>query len=809
MNRYLCIHGHFYQPPRENPWLEDVELQDSAYPYHDWNERISAECYAPNAASRILDSQERIIEIVNNYAKISFNFGPTLLSWMESHMPEAYRSILEMDRESRKRFSGHGSALAQAYNHLIMPLANRRDKHTQVLWGIRDFRHRFGRKPEGLWLPETAVDLETLDLLAEQGIKFTLLAPHQARRMRRIGDRSWKDVSGGRIDPKRPYLCRLPSGRSLVIFFYDGPISQDVAFGGLLTNGENFAKRLLSSFSEDMERPQLGHIATDGETYGHHHRYGDMALAFSLYYLESSHLARITIYAEYLEKYPATHEVEIFENTSWSCFHGVERWRNDCGCSSGMHPEWTQAWRASLREAMDWLRDMLAPLYEREMAFYVQDPWQVRDEFIGVVLDRSIPNVEKFFARHAVRELSREEKVKVLKLLEMQRHALLMQTSCGWFFDEISGIEPIQIIQYAARAMQLAREVSGVELEPAYLKILERAPSNVPTLKTGARVYEMFVKPAMVDLLRVGAHYAMSSMFVEYPKVTKIYCYTVDREIYDRVESGKQKVAIGRVRLRSDITWEERDLSFAVLHLGDHNLNGGVRELLGNEAFASMAREIKEAFLKGDIPEVVRLTDKHFDTHNYSLWHLFKHEQRKALSQILSFTAKEIEGFFQHIYDDHYPIMQAMNEMRVPLPKSLAIPMEYILNLNLRKLLESEELDIDRIERLIADVGRWSVELDKATLGFIATQRVNALIERLFQTPEDLHLLETVEAAIRTLDNLHLGLDVWKAQNIYFSIGKQQIFNGMRERVLRGDAAAEKWVKLFNNLGNYLHVRIL
>ncbi|MFH1486971.1 MAG: glycoside hydrolase, partial [Chloroflexota bacterium] len=325
MERFICIHGHFYQPPRENPWLEAIELQDSAHPFHDWNERINAECYAPNTASRILDAEGRIRKIANNYANISFNFGPTLLSWLEGKAPETYHAILAADRESQGAFSGHGSALAQVYNHIIMPLANRRDKHTQALWGIKDFEHRFGRSPEGMWLPETAVDLESMDVLAELGIRFTVLAPQQAGRVRPIGGRGWADVNGGRIDTTMAYQLLLPSGRKMNLFFYNGPVSHAVAFEGILANGEQFAQRIIGGFSGAQQSAPLVHIATDGETYGHHHKFGDMALSYALDRIKTGNLARITNYGEYLEKHPPTHQVEIIENTSWSCAHDVER----------------------------------------------------------------------------------------------------------------------------------------------------------------------------------------------------------------------------------------------------------------------------------------------------------------------------------------------------------------------------------------------------------------------------------------------------------------------------------------------------
>ena len=395
---YICIHNHFYQPPRENPWLEAIELQDSAYPYHDWNERVTAECYAPNSASRVLDNQDRIVEIVNNYSLISYDFGPTLLSWLEEFAPLVYQSVLSADQESRERHAGHGLAISQAYNHIIMPLANARDKRTQVIWGIRDFEHRFGRKPEGMWLPETAVDLETLDILAQQGIKFTILAPRQAKRVRKIGGRAWRDVDGERIDPTMAYRLRLPSRRAINLFFYDGPISRGVAFEGLLNNGERFAQRLLGAFSEERSWPELVHIATDGETYGHHHHHGEMALTYALEYIQSRQLADLTNYGEYLAQHPPIHDVEIIENTSWSCVHGVERWRSNCGCNAG-HPGWSQAWRGPLREALDWLRDSLAPRFEEKARGLLKDPWAARDDYISVVLDRSAASVNAFFAQ--------------------------------------------------------------------------------------------------------------------------------------------------------------------------------------------------------------------------------------------------------------------------------------------------------------------------------------------------------------------------------------------------------------------------
>jgi alpha-amylase/alpha-mannosidase (GH57 family) len=804
MSRYVCIHGHFYQPPRENPWLEEVELQDSASPYHDWNERLTAECYAPNTASRILDAERRIIDIENNYAKISFNFGPTLLSWMERQRPEVYEAIIKADQLSQQRFSGHGSAIAQVYNHMIMPLANTRDKRSQVIWGIRDFEHRFGRKPEGMWLAETAVDLETLEILAEHGIAFTILAPHQARRVRKLKEEEWSDVSGAKVDPRVPYQCQLLSGKIITLLFYDGPVSRDVAFGDLLKSGENFASRLVGIFSK-KEETQLAHIATDGESYGHHRRFGDMALAYALHHIESNNLAKITNYGEYLEKFPPVFEVEIFENTSWSCAHGVERWQSDCGCNTGTHPRWSQAWRAPLREAMDWLQDTLLNVYEKEMVPLVHDPWQARDDYIEVILDRSDRNLESFLSKHLNRELSRDERVKLLKLLEMQRHAMLTFTSCAWFFDEISGIEAVQVMQYASRALQLAKEVSGEDLEPHYLTILERAPSNVSEFKNGVEVWEVFVKPATIDLLRAGAHYAISSLFEEYPETIKISCYTARSEIYDLSEAGIQRLAVGKSRVASDITAEEREIGFAVLHLGDHNLIGGVREYLGDDPFSLMRQEIKKAFRKSDVPDIIRLMDKYFETHNYSLWHLFKDEQRKVLAQILDSTLKEVETSFRQIYERHYPVMQVMREMRIPLPKAFASAAELIIGTDIGQELQNEELDFEEIHKLVEETKKWSLELDKKNLGFVMSQKINSVMQEFSAEPNRVALLETIEHIFGVLGDLNLEMDLWEAQNIYFSMGKEH-YDAMEGKASEGDGAAQKWLEHFNRVGQSLHV---
>jgi alpha-amylase/alpha-mannosidase (GH57 family) len=814
LEKYICIHGHFYQPPRENPWLEAIEIQDSAYPYHDWNERVTAEAYAPNTASRILRDGNRIVRIVNNYARISFNFGPNLLAWMESHHPDTYRAILEADRASRGAFSGHGSAIAQPYNHMIMPLANHRDKHTQVLWGIRDFQHRFGRSPEGMWLPETAVDIQTLEVMAELGIKFTILAPYQASRERSIGSRIWNDVRGGRINPTRAYVQRLPSGRAINIFFYDGPISHAIAFERLLDNGEAFARRFLGAFARSQSEPQLVHVATDGETYGHHHRYGDMALAYAIHHIESNNLAQLTNYGEFLAKHPPEYEVEVIENTSWSCAHGVERWRSNCGCNAGGHPGWSQAWRSPLREALDWLRDTLASAYEDRARAYLKDPWAARNDYVEVVLDRSHESLGRFLERHAARPLSSTETVTALKLLEMQRHAMLMYASCGWFFDDISGLETVQVLQYAGRAIQLAQELFGEEsetrlLEMLFLQRLERAKSNLPEHADGRRIYEKLVKPAMVDLKKVTAHYAISSLFEEYEQRAKVHCYVIDRHDYLAFHFGRAKLAVGRAKVASEITTESADLSFGVLHFGDHTLNAGVREYQDEEAYKEMVREVTRVFNMGDFPGVLRLLDRHFGGSTYSLRSLFRDGERRVLEHIMKSTLAEAEAMYHQLYDRNYPLMRFLTDLGYPLPRAFLSDAEFILNTELRRALSSPTLATEpaTIMGLLEDARLWKVQLDSEGLRYLLKQTLEDMMGEFASSCDDVARLRNMVAAVSVARSMPFDVDMWKVQNLYYQV-LQSAYPRFQERAREGDEAAQEWVSLFVSLGQRLSIQV-
>ena len=806
MDRYLVVHGHFYQPPRENPWLEAIELQDSAYPYHDWNERVNAECYSTNASSRILDGRGRIVEIVNNYSRISYNFGPTLLAWLEEKDPDTYAAIVDADSESARTF-GRGSAMAQPYNHMIMPLASPRDQRTQLVWGLRDFERRFGRTAEGVWLPETAVDLRTLELLAEQGIRFTVLAPHQAARTRAPGAKEWVDVSGARIDPRHPYVQNLPSGRSIAIFFYDGPASRAIAFEGLLRNGERFAHRLTGLFHGEARNAQLVHVATDGETYGHHHRHGEMALAYALRWIDTHGAAKLTNYAAFLERFPPAHEVEIVEDTAWSCAHGVERWRSDCGCSTGGQPGWHQRWRAPLRAALDWLRDRLEPEYERLAGELLHDPWAARDDYIEVILDRSDASVDAFFARHGRNSLGPAERVRALELLEMQRHAMLMFTSCGWFFNDLAGIETVQVLQYAGRAVQLATRLVSDDIEAQFLQRLEEAQSNLPTQGNGRQIFERYVRPAIVDLRKVGAHFAVNSLFDPQLEQKRTYCYLVETLRYDSYDAARARLALGQVRVSSRITHETSPvLSFGVLHLGDHNLNGGIGELK-DEGYAGIREEASRAFERADLPTVIRILDRFFPTSTYSIKSLFGEEQRRVLDRILDTTLVEAESVYRRLYERHAPLMRFLADLDQPLPSAFQMAAEFYLNTSLIRVFSEDDLDLERASVLLEEARTSGVELDASGLSYALGETLRWLAEWVYQHPTDLPLLRKLDAVVGLAASLPFEVNLWKAQNIYYEM-LRSVYPDFRERAEAGDAEARAWEETFLPLGEKLAVAV-
>ena len=843
--RYVCIHGHFYQPPRENPWLETVEVQDSAAPYHDWNDRITAECYAPNGASRIQNKQDEIVRITNNYARMSFNFGPTLLSWLSDKAPRTYRMILDADKASVQHYHGHGSALAQVYNHIIMPLASRRDAITQIRWGIADFEHRFGRRPEGMWLAETAVNRDVLDLMAAEGIKFTILAPHQCYSIRKLPTEPgapgqaaispdlglipteaaeaastpdngqlpthepWTATPNATVDTTRPYRVPLDEGRSIAVFFYNGPASRAIAFEGLLNSGEDFAKRLLADLDPQPASPQLSHVATDGESYGHHHRHGEMALSFAMHSIEDGGQAKLTNYAEFLALYPPEYEAEVAEDTSWSCAHGVERWRSNCGCNGGK-AGWNQEWRAPLREALDLLRDSTAPLAETLAATLLKDLWAARDAYIDIVLDRSPASTDLFFDTHATHPLTEDERITALELLELERHTQLMYTSCGWFFDEISGIETIQIIAYAGRVLQLAAKLfgaPGIALEPAFLEILVRAQSNVPEVGNGAEAYKRYVTNMRIGLEQVGAHYAISSIFRNYPEDGVLFCFDLHRDSHESFTSGRGKVALGRARIKSRITEEAEEICFAVLHLGDQNLSAAVRRYSASNpedvaAFTTFSNDIRVAIRKANLPEVIRLIDRFFGTLAYSLTSLFADEQHRILRTILDRTLAEMEDSLRKIYEDHASLLRFLTESGMAAPSALAIAANFAINASLRRAIEADDFDPNEIETLLARATTDQVTLDTQVLSFAAGQRMKWAMVKLESATDQNRApetaLQTALTIARALHNMPFEVNLWQAQNIWNDLYRRTDKNYL----------SEEWAAGFHKLGEALNISV-
>lgn len=801
--KYICIHGHFYQPPRENAWLEAVEIQDSAHPYHDWNQRITEECYSANAFSRILDEEGRIARIVNNYEKMSFNFGPTLLTWMKENSPETHEAILKADAKSQTHFGGHGSAMAQAYNHMIMPLANRRDKYTQVFWGIRDFQHRFGRKPEGMWLPETGVDLETLEIMAELGILFTVLSPYQAAGIREKGKKEWEDVRGGTIDPKRAYTQKLPNGTEIALFFYDGPISQAVAFEYLLEDGEKFARRLVKGF-EDRDEPQLLHIATDGESYGHHSPFGDMALAYAMKYIEDENLAKLTNYGQYLEKYPPSHEVDIVENTSWSCVHGVERWRSDCGC--GETEVQNQKWRQPLRDALDQLRDNAADVYAKELGQIFHDPWKARNGYIDIILDRSPKNLHRFIEHHAKESTSPADSVWILKLLEMQRHAMLMYTSCGWFFNDLSRIETVQIIQYAGRLLQLCAEMFSENFASPFLEKMAEAKSNIPAHGNGKQIYEKWIKPAVVDLRSVASHYAISTIFEYFPDRSSVFCYNVRRLSYYGAEAGTARLATGRVEIISEITLESAVLQFAVLYVGDHNLSCGIRENRYDKDAEELTPFLLDHFERAEFTEILRSFDRYFQNSIYSLNSLLRDGQRKIINLILESKVKDALTVYHRLYQQNIPLMRFLKGSSTPCPSALYNAGKIALNGDLKNQFSQETLDHETISELLKEAELAGISIDADALEYTIRKNIEAKGIEFGENPYRLGLLSQINNSVKLVYKLPFDVNLRNLQSIFYEVAQRKsAYQPEKKADHKADA---DWIDIFKRVCGKLNIRM-
>ncbi|MBW4545492.1 MAG: DUF3536 domain-containing protein [Symplocastrum torsivum CPER-KK1] len=782
---YVTVHGHFYQPPRENPYLDTIERQPSATPFHDWNERIHHECYRPNAFARVLNERGEVVGIVNNYEYLSFNIGPTLMSWLERYDVEVYQRILEADRKSAERLNGHGNAIAQVYNHIIMPLANERDKYTQIRWGKEDFRSRFGRDPEGMWLAETAVDYATLEALVAEEIKFIILAPSQAERCRPLPNddqpvTQWLEVGGSQIDPTRPYRCFLADGKYIDIFFYDGPISRDMGFNDVLSYSPHFLGRLGQAVRGDHRPAQLISVATDGETFGHHKGGTEKCLAYAFTQEIPNRGWTVTNFAHYLSINPPTWEVVLKPVTAWSCAHGVERWQEDCGCGGG--GAWNQKWRRPLRDALDWLRDRLAKVYEETGRQLFRDPWAARDEYIKVMRDRSPANVESFLDRHRNHKLSPAEQIDALRLLEMQRHALLMYTSCGWFFEELSRPEGVQILRYASHALELAGDVAGVQLEKGFLRRLALAPSNVDFFKTGLEVYRQLVVSAQISFKQVAAHYAISSLFTSYPQQQRLYCYEAHQLDYQLQRMGSLTLAVGQLRLVSEITWESSHLVFAVLHLGGWDFHCCIQPFAGRRAYSKLKEKVFEALKQASAAHAILAMNQMFGDQSFSLQNLFAEERHRIMGLLSQETLTRLDQLYTQVYRDNYGVLMAFHRDELSVPQELQVAAEIALSnrcLCSLRSLEQETSDPQMVFSHLAELEAIATEAQHLRCQLKipeARQTLEQMILRsLWQVlhdanPDTLKFdIYRIERLIELGNQLHLGLCLDRCQELYFS----------------------------------------
>jgi alpha-amylase/alpha-mannosidase (GH57 family) len=780
---FVTIHGHFYQPPRENAWLEAIETEESAHPFHDWNERITFECYRPNGWARIIDGKGKILHILNNYSSISFNFGPTLLSWLEQKVPSVYQRVIQADREGLKRF-GHGNAMAQVYNHIIMPLANGRDRETQVVWGIADFEKRFHRRPEAMWLPETAANYLTLLDLVKHGMKYLILSPFQALRVRPFGGKKWTDVSHGKVDSTQPYRCFIKdrSGKKLFeqfidIFFYDGMISREVSFGDLLRDGSLFCDQLVKAYQPEKKKPQLIHIATDGETYGHHKKFGDMALAYSLEDGLSSRGFEVINYGAFLKRFPPVLEVEIDEGpkgegTSWSCSHGVGRWKEDCGCSTGAKPGWNQKWRKPLREALDLLRDEVGIIFEREGEKVFKDVWAARNGYIEVILDRSPERIKDFFERYGVSSLSREGRVKGLKLLEMERHALLMYTSCGWFFADLSGLETVQILHYAARVIQLAEELSGQKIEEEFIKKLSEGKSNLTEMGDGSQIYEHLVKPRSMTLDKVVNHFAISSLFLGEEKRKGIFSYRAEKLNYERKEEKDNLLVLGQVRVTSDIIQETKEFLFGLIRSKKDIFRTWVSERKGEILFETLKEKGAEAFVRNGA-EMERVLTSLLGGRFLTLRDVLKEERQTLFQKLIEKDLREHLRIYADLYDRSKETVEALAKEGLEIPYEIRVAAEVTLSERLWPEIQALNEDFRKtlgrgeIDRIVEEAKEYDFQLKKEKALKILNEMLHEKMVVLKQNM-DSHLTEQVGRIeeIMTLIDLsqRWGFDVSKEE---------------------------------------------
>lgn len=778
--RHLIIHGHFYQPPRENPWTERIDRQAGAAPYHDWNVKIAAECYVPNTCSRRLDGYGRITRLVNNYEWISFNFGPTLLSWLEEKHPGTYQRILDADRLSSARTGGHGNAIAQAYNHIIMPLATVRDQETQIRWGVRDFERRFGRAPEGIWLPETAINGTTLKILIDFGFRFIILSPHQADRIRPLqkGGR-WKSVQDGSIQAGSPYRCfdrdmkcRRDERRFIDVFFYDAPLSVDMSFNHLLRNGDTFADSILAAYQRNGG--DLVTLATDGEVYGHHEPFADMALSYLIDTAAPARRLLLTNFGAYLDTHEPEWEVRLKagdkdEGTAWSCAHGVGRWQEDCGCNVGAPPEWNQKWRNPLRRALDGLRDELSALFENEGGVLIGDPWTARNDYFAVIADRTVENTERFISEHASRAISPEERSRALALLESQRFALLMFTSCGWFFNDISGVESVQLLRYAARAIELAGAGHRERLEKSFLDELSAANSNVPDQGTGADIYTRAVEAVSTDMPFFAGQHAIFSHLLGADEISRTFAYTV--RTIDRIErsAGENSVSAGCIEIISPYTLDRRIYRYAVAVEDGASVTCRVENIEEPAAFSGTAERFRGMPEERISADPSGIADELVSGRRIELRDLFIEDRERILLHICKDILETVTDRYDKLYEENRRFLGLLKEAAIKPPRSLSVPAQAVLTRKLVREVERwqhtlEPAGLDGIKGVVSEAEAHGVEIDTTAASLVFRDLVH---ETVMQFEERLDAGDA-DALLQFVELSHasgIGIEMHDIQN--------------------------------------------
>ncbi|HET9442706.1 MAG TPA: DUF3536 domain-containing protein, partial [Acidimicrobiales bacterium] len=695
----LVVHGHFYQPPRENPWTEEVPREPSAAPFHDWNERIALEAYRPNAFARVVDERGRVVAIVNNYRHMSFDFGPTLLSWLEEEAPEAYARVLEADAIG-------GGGMAQAYFHVILPLATERDVRTQVRWGLAEFQHRFGRRAEGIWLPETAVNDRVLRIVAQEGVRFTILAPRQ---------------SATPVDSRRPYRWVDPDDPTLGVdlVFYDGALSHSAAFELRSLSSQELVQRACDAAGDEGG---LVVVAADGETFGHHHHWGDRLLAYALAIEAPKRGVQVCSVETYLRRHPPTEQVRVIES-AWSCPHGVGRWKQDCGCSTGGGPGWNQRWRAPLREALDVVRAAVDEAYDRRAPAVLGDPGRALDDYVQVLLGAE--KRDDFAARHVV-----GDPVEAFTLLEAQRHALAMYTSCGWFFTDLAGLETVQILRYAGRALDCLEELGEEPPLEAFLQVLDRAESNDPAEGTGREVWDRHVVPVRVDAERVVCHLALVELLEGREPAPRVATFDVEVANHGHQDGGVLSLCWGQVRLTHRRTGRRSEHVYAALHLGGLEVLGATRPADPGRDDACLARLRAEFVADAPVTTLLRTVSDAFGPREFGLRSALPDAADQFLHSAADVLVDRFVADYDRLFTDHRPVLGALAAAGYELPAELRAPAELALGRRLELEVARASHDGSLDGRNYA--GAVAVAREARSSGYrLSAPKANAIVERL------------------------------------------------------------------------------